>query len=139
MPDQSTNDSIKLGIIGPVTYVSELKVKNLIYKLKAINVELHSGGNLTGVEYYVKKYAMQFDIPYWEYNPAYTSHRLHSIFQPEWYDKVYYQTHDVHRYQILIRNIDKLVIAVDSNFINWKMYIYLEKYAKKYKKPVIHI
>ena len=109
---------MKFGIIGSNNYNNKTKIKEFLYILKdsiGDDLEVASGGNRIGAEYVIKKYCLQFEINYKEYNPAFTPFNLYSALPKMYYSKPKHGSHYLHRYFELCKGVDKLVIFVKSN------------------------
>ena len=64
--------AFKVAIVGSRKYVNELKIKNLIFKLKQLygdELEIVSGGQPLGADGFAKKYALFFNVKYVEFAP----------------------------------------------------------------------
>lgn len=127
----------QIAIIGsPDCYSKEVKdIFYKLYKQYATNVIIASGGNKTGVEYDVKKIALESNYRYKEYNPFHTPYTNYSVLTEEKYGKRWHPTHDIGRYMRLVRESDAIIILSDGD----KLIEQVEKYAYKQKKPVVKI
>jgi hypothetical protein len=102
-----------VGMIGSKQYPYDFKVREFVSLLRrrfGTTPIVLSGGEKTGAEPAVKKYALQFGMDYREFNPSYTGHNLYSMMEESYYGKPYHFTHLIHRYQEMIRRCDYLVI-----------------------------
>lgn len=124
----------RIGIIGPPSCITKTrKVKDLLFKIKqqfGSLATIYSGGNLDGIEKDVKKFALEFELPYKEFNPRHTVQNLYSYFDQNWYGKNYHFTNLLYRYIEMFRRIDKLVICIDDGSED-KLYKGLIKTAQK--------
>lgn len=125
----------RIGIIGPKTCYKTREVKDLIYKIKQTygnTATIVSGGNETGIERDAKKFALQFELPYQEFNPSFTGHNLYSAMEEGYYTKGYHSSHFIHRYSEMLKRIDRLVIGYEAGE-NFKLYASVQKLAEKMK------
>lgn len=123
----------RIGIIGPKTCYKTREVKDLIYKIKQTygnTATIVSGGNETGIERDVKKFALQFELPYQEFNPSFTGHNLYSALREDYYTKGYHPSHFIHRYTEMLKRIDRLVIGYEPGD-NFKLYEKIKKNSEK--------
>ena len=58
---------------------------------------------------WVRKYALEMNLKYIEFNPAHTSRTLYSGMEDEYYDKPYHPTQPLHQYDCIVHNSDKIV------------------------------
>jgi len=94
------------------------RIKDLILKIKSQygpTVSIFTGGNADGVESTVKKMCIEYGIKYGEFNPSYTGFNQHSALRESYYGKGYHPSHIPHRYDMMLKHIDKLIIVVDKN------------------------
>lgn len=104
-----------VGIIGSKTYTDKRKVEDMILRLKKMyskDLVIASGGTSNGAEYYVRKYCLEYNIKYREYNPAYTTYNSNSALAASYYGRQYHGSQILHRYFILTNSIDTLIIFV---------------------------
>ena len=129
---------IKIGIIGSPNRFESTKVKNIIFKIKNTYgpaAEIVSGGNKSGVEREVRKYALELEMPYKEYNPAYTPYSGFSALREDYYNRPPHPTHDIGRYRRLIDYCDAIVIfPLNDQAISSAI-----SYGEKKKKKIIKI
>lgn len=106
---------MQIGIIGSKNYENIRRIKDILTSLKikfGNELVIISGGNPAGVEKYVKKYALEFNIQYKEFNPANTAHTLYSVMSEDYYGKPWHGSQHAHRYMMLGRSVDNLIILV---------------------------
>lgn len=112
-----TDLSIRIGIIGSNKYEDKLKIKNLIFKLHeklGDDLIVVSGGRTAGADIYVKKYALEFNCKYKEFNPAHTQSTLYSALNENYYGKPYSPRYFFHRNSLMLKYIDKLIIFINE-------------------------
>ncbi len=124
-----------IGIIGSKSCVDKTKdLKEFIFKVKTTfgnTATIISGGNLEGIEKDAKKFALEFELPYIEYNPGFTGKNAFSALSDEYYTKKYHPTHFQHRYDCMMSQIDRLVIGRCDDAKDKKLYDYILKKAEK--------
>lgn len=106
-----------IGIIASRTFINQKKVLEFIYKLKGTfgtTVTVHSGGSFTNSEKWIKKYSLECNLPYVEHNPSYTGYNMYSFNDESYYGKGYHASHFFDRFKTLLRNVDILVIFLDT-------------------------
>ena len=108
----------KIGIVGSKDYFSQRKVAEFIRKIHSQfgpTAIIMSGGNDQGAERWAKKYALEFNMQYQEYNPSFTGQRMYSAMPESYFGKGFHPSHFYDRYRILLNNVDKLIIFVHQS------------------------
>ena len=103
---------VRVGIIGSRNWQNHKKVKDTIYNLKqkfGENLIIISGGCPNGADAMAKKYALEFDCFYREYNPSHTNKNLYSAMNDGFYGKAYTPKNFFHRNKLLARGVDYLI------------------------------
>ena len=103
---------MKIAIIGDEKYENRGELKETIFKLKekfGEDLTIITRGKKNGVEKWVRKYALEMNLKYIEFNPAHTSRTLYSGMDDEYYDKPYHPTQPLHQYDCIVHNSDKIV------------------------------
>ena len=132
---------MKIGIVGSREYSNKRKVKNAIFELKrrfGESVEIVSGGCKHGADLYAKKYALDFELKYKEFNPAHTVHNLYSAMNEAYYSKDYTPKNFFHRNKLLAKYVD-YVIAFIPEGVESNGTIDTIKHAKKLGKKIVII
>lgn len=132
----------KIGIIGGMETNYTTKVKDFLFKVKNTfgdTATIMSGGNSSGIEYDVKKYSLEFDLPYKEFNPSYTGHNAYSFLPKDYFGKGKHQSHYIHRYEQMLIRIDRLVVGSSEKDDDWKLYNTVAKKAERKNIPVVFI
>lgn len=132
---------MKIGIIGPKTCQKTKQVKELLFKIKTKfeSPIILSGGNETGIESDVKKYALQFGMDYTEFNPSFTGWNQYSGMFEQYYGKQFHISHEPHRYYHLFLESDLIFVGHEPESKDWKMYLHVEKLCKKTGKKIVFI
>ena len=129
---------IKIGIIGTKNTPAKPKVLDVLRKIKKNVVgycEIYSGGNKTGVEPDVKKFALEFGFGYKEFNPSYSGKNMFSALTESYYGKNFHPTHEPDRYRQLIRNADRMIILDDGT--DPQIQTAIKFCLKNNKKPIV--
>ena len=125
----------QIAIIGSESSVDKNReVKEFIYKIKSTfgqTATILSGGNKTGIEKEIKNLALINQIPYKEFNPSFTGHNVHSAEKEEYYIKGFHPSHFLHRYNLMLRKCDRLVIVECDDAPDKKLYDQVKKTALK--------
>ena len=103
---------MKIALIGDEKYENRGELKETIFKLKqkfGEDLTIITRGKKNGVEKWVRKYALEMNLKYIEFNAAHTSRTLYSGMEDEYYDKPYHPTQPLHQYDCIVHNSDKIV------------------------------
>tara|TARA_Y100001937_G_scaffold108451_1_gene152140 strand:- start:255 stop:683 length:429 start_codon:yes stop_codon:yes gene_type:complete len=106
---------MKIAIIGSREYNNIRKIKNLLTDLRrkfGNELIVISGGAKDGADKHVKKYALEFEIEYKEYNPAHTPKNLYSAMSEHYYDKPYHVSQFHHRNNLIAKNCDYMIALI---------------------------
>ena len=125
---------ITIGMIGPETCFKKTEAKELLFKIKQTygsTATVFSGGNQEGVERDIRKYALEFGLKYKEFNPSFTGSNGYSFLPESYFKKNYHFSHFGHRYEEMLRRIDRLVVFEQADDKKWKIYESLIKKAEK--------
>ena len=132
---------MKIGIVGSREYQNFRKVKDTIFALKnkfGKDLTIVSGGCRDGADKFAKKFAIELECNYIEFNPAHTPKNLYSALHENYYGKIYQPKNFFHRNKMLAKYVDCLIAFVPKNGIaNGSANTISE--AKKYKKKVVII
>ena len=131
----------KIGIVGSREYSNKRKIKNTIFELKkrfGEDLEVVSGGCLHGADRYAKKYALDFEIRYREFNPAHTVQNLYSAMHENYYGKEYKPKNFFHRNKLLAKYVDYIIAFIPEGVLS-NGTVDTIKHAKKLGKKVVII
>jgi predicted Rossmann-fold nucleotide-binding protein len=132
---------MRVGIIGAREYENKRKIKEMIFKLKqqfGDDLTIVSGGCMSGADKYAKKYALEFDCKYLEYNPAHTQRNLYSAMHDAYYNKPYNVKYFFQRNNMLVKYVDYLIGFIPDN-VSSPGATFTVKEAKRRGKKVIII
>lgn len=134
---------MRISIIGSSNCIDKgKKVQDFLFKVKqqfGETATIFSGGNETGIEYEVKKYSLEFGLKYKEFNPSFTGQNLYSFLSEEYFGKGKHPSHYHHRYIELLKRTDRLVIGVDKDDSDWKLYESVFNKAGRMKVQTVFI
>jgi len=131
----------KIGIVGSREYSNKIRVKNVIFELKnkfGSDMEIISGGCQHGADKYAKKYALDFQVNYKEFNPAHTVQNLYSALNENYYSKEYTPKNFFHRNKLLAKYVDYIIAFIPEG-INANGTMDTIKHAKKLGKKIVII
>lgn len=108
---------MKVAIIGNTGWQNKRKVRDVLFELKQrfgpdLTV-LGAGGN-EGANYMVRKFALEFEMRYQEYNPSFSGYNLYSALPESYYGKKYHFSQLHHRMKMLSQNCDYLMILTNE-------------------------
>jgi predicted Rossmann fold nucleotide-binding protein DprA/Smf involved in DNA uptake len=132
---------MKIGIVGSRRYENKRKIKETIFNLKKkfnTEVEIVSGGCKFGADKYAKKYALDFQLKYKEFNPSHTVQNLYSACNEGYYSKDYSPRNFFHRNNLLAKYIDYLIAFIPKG-VTSNGTMDTIKHAKKLGKKIVII
>ena len=133
---------MKVGIIGSSSYENKRKIKELVHKLKGKcdSLLIVSGGQKHGADKYAKKYALELECEYLEFNPSHTPKNLYSALHENYYNKAYTAGNFFTRNTMMAKYCDMLIAFIPANDIESQRGIdHTINEAKKYAKKVVII
>ncbi len=108
---------MKIAVIGNTGWQNKRKVRDALFELKQRfgkeAVILGAGGN-EGANYMVRKFALEFEMQYQEYNPSFSGYNLYSALPESYYGKKYHFSQLHHRMKMLAENCDYLIILTNE-------------------------
>ena len=133
---------MRIGLVGSKFYTNSRKIKDTIFQLKQKfqeeDLTIVSGGNKNGAERFVKKYALELECNYLEYNASHTNKNLYSALNERFYGKPYHVKNFHHQNKLLSQGIDCMIVFVPEG-IECKEMVNLIKQAKKFGRNVVII
>jgi len=115
MSERSSSSPVKVGIVGSRTWQNKKKVKEMIYSLKqkfGDQLIILSGGCPHGADALAKKYALEFECYYREFNPSHTNKNLYSAMNEGFYGKTYSPKNFFHRNKLLAKSSDYIIAFI---------------------------
>ena len=131
---------MKIGIIGSRDYQNFRKVKDTIFALKnkfEPDLTIVSGGCLDGADRFAKKYAIELECNYIEFNPAHTPKNLYSALHENYYGKIYQPKNFFHRNKMLANYVDCLIVFIPEGYKSAGSEHTIKEAKKMNKKDVI--
>ena len=108
---------MKVAIIGNTGWQNKRKVRDVLFELKqrfgSDLTVLGAGGN-EGANFMVRKYALEYEMRYQEYNPSFSGYNLYSALPESYYGKKYHFSQLHHRMKMLSQNCDYLMILTNE-------------------------
>jgi len=131
---------MKVAIIGNTGWQNKRKVRDVLYELKQrfgpdLTV-LGAGGN-EGANFMVRKFALEFEMRYQEYNPSFSGYNLYSALPESYYGKKYHFSQLHHRMKMLSQNCDYLMILTNETKLDPVLKTAYNTANKSEKKVVI--
>ena len=131
---------MKVAIIGNTGWQNKRKVRDVLYELKQrfgpdLTV-LGAGGN-EGANFMVRKFALEFEMRYQEYNPSFSGYNLYSALPESYYGKKYHFSQLHHRMKLLAQACDKMIIFTNETLD--PVLKTAKNNADKQEKPVVII
>jgi len=115
MSERNSTSPVKVGIVGSRTWQNKKKVKEMIYSLKqkfGDQLIILSGGCPHGADALAKKYALEFECYYREFNPSHTNKNLYSAMNEAFYGKTYSPKNFFHRNKLLAKSSDYIIAFI---------------------------
>jgi len=131
---------IKIGLCGSSLYENKNQIKETIFKLKKVfgdELVIVSGGRKHGADKHIKKYTLEFDCNYKEFNPAHTKKNLYSVLSNGFYNKPYAPRNFFIRNSIMVEYVDYMIVFVERGKGNKDIEYVITETQKKNKKLVI--
>jgi predicted Rossmann fold nucleotide-binding protein DprA/Smf involved in DNA uptake len=132
---------MKIGIVGSRQYENRKKIKDTIFNLQkkfGSSLTIVSAGCKDGADRYAKKYALEFNCKYVEFNPAHTVYNFYSALNENYYGKAYSPKHFFVRNKMLAKYCD-IVIGFIPDGVKSSGTINTITEAKKFNKKVVII
>ena len=131
---------MKVAIIGNTGWQNKRKVRDVLFELKqrfgSDLTVLGAGGN-EGANFMVRKYALEFEMHYQEYNPSFSGYNLYSALPESYYGKKYHFSQLHHRMKMLSQNCDYLMILTNETKLDPVLKTAYNAANKSEKKVVI--
>lgn len=130
---------IKVAVIGNKEWQNRRKVQQVLTELKQRfkkDIILVGAGGSEGANYFVRKFALEFGIPYEEYNPSYTGRNLYSALPESYYGKKYHFSQLLHRMRLIAENCDYMIMLNNQENMNPQLKTAYNK-IKKLDKPIV--
>lgn len=128
-----------VGIIGSKDWNNKTLIGDLLINLKNKKIsEIRTSGRKYGADPIVKKLALSMGFNYKEFNPSFEGVNLYSAMPESYYGRPYHYTQLLHRMDMLVRNVDRIVVLSPSVKKDGELTRAVQ-YANKLNKPVLII
>jgi len=130
---------MKVALIGNTDWQNRRKVKDTLQQLKAKfpdNLLVIGGGGAEGANHMVKKYTLEFDMQYIEYNPSFSGLNIYSAMPETYYGKPYHFSQLHHRMKLLAQACEYMIIFSNQPKLDPVLQTAYAT-AKKLEKPVV--
>ena len=132
----------RIALIGSTGWQNRRKVQDALQKLKSqFNDDLNeliivgAGGN-EGANSMVRKYALEFDLRYEEYNPSFSGYNMYSAMPESYYGKPYHFSQLHHRMKLIAERCDYMMIMTNEDALDPVLKTAYNN-VNKLKKPVV--
>ena len=107
---------MKIGVVGNSFYERRRKIKEFIFKLKQKgNIEIVGGGNRLGADRYIKKFTLEFDLPYSEFPPKHFSYNQFCVLDSFNYGRKFNKWYYDERHKQIVKYCDKIVVFQEKH------------------------
>jgi|APSaa5957512535_1039671.scaffolds.fasta_scaffold71086_2 hypothetical protein len=107
---------MKIGVVGNSYYERRRKIKEFIFKLKQKgNIEIIGGGLRLGADRYIKKYTLEFDLPYSEFPPRHYCYNQYCVLESFKYGKKFNHWDYNERHIEIVKYCDKVVVFQEEH------------------------
>tara|TARA_R110000824_G_scaffold120937_2_gene276731 strand:- start:352 stop:753 length:402 start_codon:yes stop_codon:yes gene_type:complete len=130
---------MKIAVIGNKEWQNKRKVQDVLNNIRkqfGTNAIVIGAGGSEGANHMVRKFALEFNMKYEEYNPSYSGRNLYSVLPESYYGKKYHFSQLLHRMRILADNCDYMIIMNNENKLNPQLKTAYNKIIKR-DKPVV--
>jgi hypothetical protein len=104
---------MKIALIGNTDWQNRRKIKDSLFQLKqkfGNDVLVLGAGGKEGANQMVRKYALELELPYKEYNPSFSGFNLYSAMSESYYGKSYHFSQLHHRMKLIGDSCDYMMI-----------------------------
>ena len=132
---------MRVCLIGSSYWSNKKKIKDTILGLKerfGDNLDIVSGGNTFGADPIIKKYSLEMDCNYKEFNPAHTQQNLYSVMPSTFFEKNYTPKNFFVRNKIMIGYSDCIMLFIPKDK-KTKSELNIIKCSKKMNKKIVII
>jgi len=130
---------MKIGLIGNTNWQNKRKIRDILFELKrrfGDDLIVVGGGGKEGANYMIKKFALEFNITYQEYNPSFSGKNLYSMMPESYYGKKYHFSQLHHRMKLLVKNCDRVMIITNETKLDPVLKTAYNE-SKKCKIPIV--
>ena len=90
---------MKIAVIGNKEWQNKRKVQDVLNNIRkqfGTDAIVIGAGGSEGANHMVRKFALEFNMKYEEYNPSYSGRNLYSVLPESYYGK---------KYQVVLKNV----------------------------------
>lgn len=131
---------MKIAVIGNTGWQNKRKVRDILFELKqryGTDVIIIGAGGNEGANYMVRKFALEFEMKYQEYNPSFSGYNMYSALPDSYYGKKYHFSQLHHRMKMLAESCDYLMILTNETKLDPVLKTAYNTANKSEKKVVI--
>ena len=131
---------MKIAVIGNTGWQNKRKVRDVLFELKqrfGPEVVIIGAGGNEGANYMVRKFALEFEMKYQEYNPSFSGYNMYSALPDSYYGKKYHFSQLHHRMKMLAESCDYLMILTNETKLDPVLKTAYNTANKSEKKVVI--
>lgn len=131
---------MKIAVIGNTGWQNKRKVRDALFELKrrfGTEAIILGAGGSEGANYMVRKFALEFEMQYQEYNPSFSGYNLYSALPESYYGKKYHFSQLHHRMKLLAENCDYMIILTNESKLDPVLKTAYNTANKTEKKVVI--
>lgn len=131
---------MKIAVIGNTGWQNKRKVRDILFELKqryGTDVIIIGAGGNEGANYMVRKFALEFEMKYQEYNPSFSGYNMYSALPDSYYGKKYHFSQLHHRMKMLAESCDYLMILTNETKLDPVLKTAYNTAKKSEKKVVI--
>jgi len=130
---------MKIALIGNTDWQNRRKIKDSLFQLKqkfGNDVLVLGAGGKEGANQMVRKYALELELPYKEYNPSFSGFNLYSAMSESYYGKSYHFSQLHHRMKLIGDSCDYMMIFNNQPTLDPVLKTAYNQ-VKKQQKPVV--
>jgi|15BtaG_2_1085339.scaffolds.fasta_scaffold00531_7 hypothetical protein len=132
---------MRVCLIGSSYWSNKIKIKDTILGLKnkfGDDLVIVSGGNSFGADPIIRKYSLEMDCNYKEFNPAHTQQNLYSVMPENFFNRIYSPKNFFVRNKIMVGYSDCIILFIPKNK-KTKSELNVIKCSKKMNKKIVII
>ena len=135
---------LKLALTGSIFYENKRKIREYIFSIRErckkdeTKLVIYSAGKNIGADKYIKKFALELEIDYFEFNPSYSEVNLYSFYKnANYYGKNKSLFLDFLRNKIMATKADRVIIFQKSGDKSMELAQFKKDLEKMNKNPII--
>ena len=111
----------KVAVIGNTGWQNKRKVQDTLQMLKRKfpdELMIIGAGGAEGANLFVKKFALEFNMQYKEFNPSFSGYNLYSAMPESYYGKKYHFSQLHHRMKLIAEHCDYMMILTNEETLD---------------------